>query len=85
MFAIAQEGGVLEVGVVVVAAGLAYGIGRVGNDDADVECTLRKRALAVRRESQVVIEAAVFGHMEGVGEDDPVEGHVGSSEVVPVR
>ena len=39
-------------------------------------CALRQCALAVRRKGEMVVEAAVFGHVEGVGEHDPIEGNV---------
>ena len=71
------ESGVLEVGVVVVAAGLADGVGRIGDDDADVERRAARRARSLfAGKAIVIVEAAVFSHVEGVGEHDPVEGHV---------
>jgi hypothetical protein len=67
------QGGVFEVCVVVVAAGLADGVGRVADDDPDIERVLLDHAVAVVGEDVLVEGVAVFSHLERIGEHDPVE------------
>ncbi len=67
------EGGIRKVGVVVVLAGLADGVGRVADDDADVEVLLAVGSCVVAGEEDGVHRVVFFGHLERVGEHDAGE------------
>ena len=64
------------VGVVVVGRVLPHRVGRVAHDEADVQAPLRLSPVVVGHEDAAVQHVVVLGHLEGVGQDDPVEGRV---------
>ena len=65
------------VGVVVVGGLLPHRVGRVADDHLDtLQPQLGRGPVVVGHEHALIQRVPILGHLEGIGQDDPVEGRV---------
>ena len=65
------------VGVVVIGGLLPHRVGRVADDHLNtLQLQLGRGPVVVGHEHALIQGVPVLGHLEGVGQDDPVEGRV---------
>ena len=70
------QGRVVLIGVVVIGGLLPHRVGRIADDDLNLLFQLRRGPLVVGHEHALIQRVPVLGHLEGVGQDDSVEGRV---------
>ena len=71
------QAGVGLVGVVVIRRLLSHRVRRIAHDEADVQRPLRLGTVVVGHEDAAVQNVVVLTHLEGIRQNDPIEGHIG--------